>query len=640
MRQSQKVNKPVIQSLKERLYYAIDNSLSKGTAHIIFWLFIILVLIVLAMASLVWFTGVSSEESLIDQIGIFAKTVAKYSHPSNEALIFNLATFILFITGLFVSGALIGALTTGLSNKLAEIRSGHSQVIETGHTVILGWSSHIFSIISELVIANENQSRSCVVILGNNQKPDMVTAINKNVGYLGRTRIVCRQGDRRSKTDLSQVSLDTAKCIIINQHSHVPSDVSRTLLAIINRTHRRQELLHVVAVVDSASEAELCAIIGKNEVEIIQTGDFLARLEAQTCLQTGLPYVYQEILNYAGDEIYFKEETKLVGRSYGDALNAYRNSAVIGVCSTSGEIDLNPPINTPINEGDQIIAISEDDNTIILDEPDNLEIKEGAIENNYTPMRSPESFLILGWNSNTSIMLRNLNEYVTAGSSVKVIFNNSTAEEEIFELRNSMTNMTIDFEYGNFADKKLLEKIEYQNFRHVVIQGDDNLDIQEADTITLSALIYLRDIRDKLGKDFPIITELFDSSNHDLIQSSEADDFIISDNIISSAVTQISENKFLAKVFNELFRPEGSEIYLKPAQNYVKLDENINFYTVLESARRRNETALGYRLYRFSKLKSHMVGGKEMTYGVILNPEKTQSFEFSKEDSIIVLSES
>ena len=164
MRQSQKVNKPVIQSLKERLYYAIDNSLSKGTAHIIFWLFIILVLIVLAMASLVWITGVSPEESLIDQIGIFAKTVAKYNYPSNEALIFNLATFILFITGLFVSGALIGALTTGLSNKLAEIRSGHSHVIETGHTVILGWSSHIFSIISELVIANENQSRSCVVI--------------------------------------------------------------------------------------------------------------------------------------------------------------------------------------------------------------------------------------------------------------------------------------------------------------------------------------------------------------------------------------------------------------------------------------------------------------------------------------------
>ena len=29
-----------------------------------------------------------------------------------------------------------------------------------------------------------------------------------------------------------------------------------------------------------------------------------------------------------------------------------------------------------------------------------------------------------------------------------------------------------------------------------------------------------------------------------------------------------------------------------------------------------------------------------MTYGVMLNPKKTQSFEFSKEDSVIVLSES
>jgi ion channel POLLUX/CASTOR len=626
-------------SLKERLYYTIDNSLSKGTANIILWLLIILVLVIIAMASLVWFTGVSPEETLIDQIKNFTKIVTKY-HLSNEAPIFNLATFILFITGLFVSGALIGTLTTGLSNKLAKIREGHSKVIETGHTVILGWSSHVFSIISELVIANENQSRSCVVVLGGNPKPDMITAINKNVGQTGRTRIVCRQGDRWAQTDLRQLSLDTTKCIIINQHSHVPSDVARTLLAIINRPDRRQELLHIVAVVETQQEAELCRIIGKNEVEIIQTGDFLARLEAQTCLQTGLPYVYQEILNYAGDEIYFKEEPKLVDRSYGDVLNAYRNSAVIGVCSKSGEVALNPPINSPINEGDKIIAISEDDDTIILDKPDNLEIKEGAIENDYASIKSSESFLILGWNENTSRMLTNLNEYVVVGSTVKVISNNSITEEKILSLRSNLSNIILEFEYKNFSDKKILEEIEYQEFRHVVIQGNDKLKIQEADTITLSTLVYLRDIRERSGKDFSIITELFDSTNHDLIQTSEADDFIISDNIISSAITQLSENKLLSKVFNELFRPEGSEIYLKPAQNYVKLDNNINFYTVLESALRKNETAIGYRLYRFSKLKSHLVGGKEMTYGVILNPDKTQSIEFSKDDSVIVLSES
>ena len=167
-------------SFKEKVHYAIDNSLSRGTGSIILWLFIILMLIVLSMASLVWVSGVSPEESLINQIAVFAKIVMKFKVPTSDALIFNLVAVILFITGLFVSGAFIGALTTGLSSKLAKLREGNSPVIETGHTIILGWSYHIFPLISELVIANENQSRSCVVVLGHEEKPDMVSAINKN----------------------------------------------------------------------------------------------------------------------------------------------------------------------------------------------------------------------------------------------------------------------------------------------------------------------------------------------------------------------------------------------------------------------------------------------------------------------------
>ncbi len=628
-------------SLKEKLFYAFDNSLSKGTVNIILWLVFVLTGVVLSMAFLVWFTGASLEESLISQIWFFTKTILiDYPDASNEALIFNLVMFVLFITGLLVSGALIGALTTGLSDKLAEIRGGYSKVIETGHTVILGWSSHLFSIIKELDTANENQNYSCVVVLGRKSKQEMSTEIQKNVISTGHTRIICRQGDRRSQIDLSQLSLDTAKSIIINQHSHVPSDVAKTLLAIINRPERKQDPFHIVAVVESEADEQIAKIIGKKEVEIIRTRNFLARLEAQTCRQSGLPYVYHEILNFAGDEIYFQEETKLVGRSYSDALSAYRNSAVIGVFSINGEIVLNPPMHTGIKENDKIIAISEDDDTIILDEPDNLDINERAIKDQGASTEDPENFLIWGWNTNTATVLIHLDEYVMAGSSAKVIVQNSSAEEEIIELRNILSNMTLDLEYKNFSERKILEQIEYHKFDHVLIEGDESIDIQEADTITVSTLLHLRDIRDKKNYNFPITTEIFDSTNYDLIQSVKTDDFIIGENIISAAVAQIAENKLLARIFDELFRPEGSEIYLKPAQDYVALDENINFYTVLESARRKGETALGYRLNRFSRIKSELVGKKEMNYGVLLNPEKTGRFEFTVDDSIIVLSES
>ena len=98
-------------------------------------------------------------------------------------------------------------------------------------------------------------------------------------------------------------------------------------------------------------------------------------------------------------------------------------------------------------------------------------------------------------------------------------------------------------------------------------------------------------------------------------------------------ISQISERKALGGVFKDIFNSEGSEIYLKPAHNYVELNKEVNFYTIVESARRRNEVAIGFRM------------GKDATnyktnYGIVLNPHKLEIHSFSSEDEIIVLSES
>ena len=126
-------------------------------------------------------------------------------------------------------------------------------------------------------------------------------------------------------------------------------------------------------------------------------------------------------------------------------------------------------------------------------------------------------------------------------------------------MRDNLTNLKIDFEYSNFANRNILEDIKFEDFGHILIQGNGNLDIEEADTITLSTLIYLKEIRNKSEKYFPIVTELFDSANHELIQSAESDDFIIRDNIISAAVTQISD--ILKKLTDRgyIFSPEYGE---------------------------------------------------------------------------------
>src|SRR4029453_14302532 len=61
------------------------------------------------------------------------------------------------VGGIFIVSILIGTITSGLETRLTELRKGRSRVIEQRFTLILGWSSKVYSIIGELLIANENQ---------------------------------------------------------------------------------------------------------------------------------------------------------------------------------------------------------------------------------------------------------------------------------------------------------------------------------------------------------------------------------------------------------------------------------------------------------------------------------------------------
>jgi len=59
---------------------------------------------------------------------------------------------------------------------------------------------------------------------------------------------------------------------------------------------------------------------------------------------------------------------------------------------------------------------------------------------------------------------------------------------------------------------------------------------------------------------------------------------------------------------------------------------SVNFYTVVEAARRRGETALGYRI-----ISEASNAGK--AYGVHTNPKKSETVTFSRGDRVIAIAE-
>lgn len=72
------------------------------------------------------------------------------------------------------------------------MRKGHSFVIEKDHTLILGWSTKIFTIISELVVANQNHKDAKIVIKADMDKVEMEDEIRARIPDTKTTRIICR----------------------------------------------------------------------------------------------------------------------------------------------------------------------------------------------------------------------------------------------------------------------------------------------------------------------------------------------------------------------------------------------------------------------------------------------------------------
>lgn len=619
----------------DRLRYATDNVFSKGTPALILWLGLISLLIITGASLFLWTTGMAQGMSFSQLLWsnrmhtMDAGTVA--GNSGSWAYLFTM--FGVTLGGIFVLSLLIGILTTGIEGRLENLRKGRSRVVESGHTVILGWSDQIIPILSELTIANVNQRNPCIVILGPKDKVEMEDEIRSKLGSSGRTRIVCRNGDPIEMSDLALTSLQTARAIIIlaPPGKDADAEVIKTLLAITNAPDRRPDPYHIVVEIQDPKNYEVAKMVGKDEVEIVLIGDLISRIIAQTCRQSGLSIVYTELLDFDGDEIYFKHEPSMFGRTFGDALFAYETSTVIGIQRPDRPAQLNPSMETIVAVGDQLIVIAQDDDTIQLFGRANFDIVDDAIRSAQERVSPAERALILGWNKSAPAIINELDRYVAPGSQVTVVADYADGEAEIAASCTELKNQTVVYQVGDTTDRRVLNELDVAGYDHIItLSYSDKMEPQQADAQTLVTLLHLREMASLLSMNFPIVSEMLDNRNRNLAEVTQADDFIVSNRLISLMLSQISENKALNAVFAELFDADGSEIYLRPATHYVRPDVAVNFYTVVEAARRHNETAIGYRLGSHSTNRAQQ-------YGVRLNPNKATPVTFTEGDMVIVL---
>lgn len=613
-----KKNKP---GFKEKASYQFDNIMSKGTIALVIMLFLVTAIVVVITGILGAFVNKDSSLGvLVWQSLMHAIDAGTIAGDDTKNIGYIILMSIVTICGIFVTSILIGIISTGFEQKLNDLRKGTSKVLETGHTVIIGFNDSIYTLLSELICAGENQKSNCIVVLGEEEKEVMEDMIKGHIEDFKTTRIICKSGKLTESFILERASLETSKSIVINQEDDF--NVIKVILATVNYLKSMDAFnsdVHITSMIHKQENLDAAKIAGEGKAEVLFFEDALSRIIAHTCRQPGLSLVLTEFFDFDGDEFYFENFPELVGKTFGESLSLFEHSAVVGL-EQDGKVMLNPPMDTVLKAEDNIIHLAEDDNT---SKPQNQipKIDFSVESSNKNAEYEDNHLLILGYNDYLPDILAELDNYADKGTMITV------TGEEIPETlaTDQYKNITVVKIACDIYKRSNLESLVKDKIVNVLLLSDLESSNEEADSKTLLLLIQLRDIEKKWKHEFNITSEMRSVSNQKLAKVANVNDFVVGSTITNLIISQVSENRKLALLFEDILDADGSELYMKKASRYVKTEVETNFYCLTEIGRQRNEIVIGYK--------------KVTPDGIVVvtNPKKSERVSFSKEDYLIVI---
>ncbi|PHU24604.1 Ion channel CASTOR [Capsicum chinense] len=141
-------------SLNKQLAYRVDVFLSfhpyaKPLA------LLVATLLLICLGGLALF-GVT-DDSIADCLWLSWTYVADSgNHANSEGIGPRLVSVFVSFGGMLIFSMMLGLVYDAISEKFDSLRKGRSEVVEQNHTLIIGWSDKLGSLLNQLAIANES----------------------------------------------------------------------------------------------------------------------------------------------------------------------------------------------------------------------------------------------------------------------------------------------------------------------------------------------------------------------------------------------------------------------------------------------------------------------------------------------------
>ncbi len=624
-------------TLRQRLRYRFDNALSRGVWVVLLWLGALAAFFFLVIALVISVTGIGpgDERTTLGE-GLWlalTRSLDSGTFSGDEGLRFRLIMLVVTLAGIFLAATIIGLISSGIDSRVESLRRGKSMVIEHGHTVIVGRSDKLPAIIAELVEANLSERGKAIVVLSADDTVEVTEEIRGVVTDLKTSRLVVRSGIPTRLNDLAQVNPQSAKSIIVlRSPDQSDAQVVKIVLALAALSPGLAGLTVVAEIDDEPTGAALRSAVGPCLITVTPR-DIIARIGAQVSRAAGLGAIYQELLDFDGDEMYATPVTSAwLGRCFGELLLASSGATIIGIRHEDGRVALNPPSETVLVPGDHAIGIAEDDSTFQLDVAPVAWAP--ADERRWAETdKARERTLLVGWSDLAPLIAQEIDGHVAPESELHVLVLGSQHDVSAVGAGLHLSAQALVVHEGDPISRPDVERVLGSGpFDHIMLLSErESFDMDEADARTLLALMHVRGLTSLSGGSENIVAELLDPNDVQLGGGPSAtSDFIVSQKLISLLMAQLSESPHLADVFADLFDADGAVIAMHPIERYLPFGE-ATFADIVTAAREWGVVAIGYKAAA-AAADPRSIGG-----GIRVNPPKAQRIPFIEGDLVVVI---
>jgi hypothetical protein len=573
---------------------------------------------------------------------------------------------------MFAFSLIVGFVKSNLKGMLKSIKMGKGRVLEKGFSMVVGWNDRVLPLCQQLCMANESDGGGIIVVMAPRSKPEMDDIMMDNVEDKFGSTIITRKGDPINPNDLMKCAAPYARSIVVlsqgSDADEADAQACRCVLALSGGMPFLDG--HVVVELRDIDNDPVCLmgvdedmypdeIERKRKILPVVGNDLIGRLMVQCSIEPGLARCFCHILAFDGNEFYFSEWPTLTGKRFADACFMFEDAVVIGMRLSQPQEDgkyiiLNPPGMEEIQHGDALLVVAEDDDSYDIGA---LKLTNcGAPPDYEEEVPQPSKTLLIGWRRDIQDMVIELDKWVAPGSGITMCSDSMVPIDDrkdeliangldwegvgVPDCEYQLNNITVGFLEVAPIFKRDLLRCNIEEYDAILVLTEDTRDMEglTSDSRTMITTLLCRHIQKEKAEEgcvtfkgnnpvnAIVIPEITDPRTASLLALAKAQDFIVSGDLISMALGQMSEEADIHQLLADLFSAEGNEMHIKDVRLYVTAGETLSFWEIMNRARQRCEVSIGYVR-------------PGMDEPIINPPNKSERITWRTGDQIVVIAE-